>query len=105
MALLDNFIEVKVNNENNCKGLFWRGEINKYIHNKKIVDQVSLRFLKKRSCTGCPQCDWLWDYIQDTIHLKGAVNLNGIEHSKIYTYYVNSSQGYYDLYPEIERIN
>ncbi len=96
-------IEFSLKKENKCKGIFWRGTVSSYIsiHNS-IETRKSLRLLKRMSCTGCEQCDWIWDFIKEDMCNIDGDHLPTIENGKIYTYHVSSSQGYYDSYPEID---
>lgn len=86
-----------------CKGLYWRGSVSRYLssHNS-IEERISLRFLKRLSCTGCPQCAWLWDELREHIPFQYDYKKEPVEHGALYTYHVETSHGYYDSYPEIE---
>jgi len=101
------FIEELKENKNTdieCKGLFWRASVNSYLSTYKSIEyRESLRLLKRMSCKGCETCDWVWDALQEELELNGGYP-GKIEHGKIYTYNVVTSQGYYDLYPEIDYI-
>ena len=58
--------------------------------------------LKRKSCKGCEQCEWMKDYISEFI-INESYNedfLEKIEHGKLYTFSVSVSKGYYDLYAE-----
>ena len=108
MKLL-NLEDVKVVEDvEKCKGLFWRASVSSFLSSHRSIEtRKSLRLLKRKSCTGCDQCEWIWDYIHEMIcDSWGRDNdyLGEIEHGKIYTYKVNSSQGYFDQYPEIDDI-
>ena len=88
-----------------CRGLYWRGRVNSFFNDKRIETRKSLRFLKRLSCPGCEQCDWLWVYFGEDIGCNGPEDyLPEIEDGHIYTFKVHSSQGYYDLYAEIDNI-
>lgn len=102
-------IEEEINPDiKGCKGLFWRAEVSTFLsnyqngYNKQLEQRLKLRFLKRRSCKGCEQCDWLWNYLSEDP--ESFIDLSEIESGKVYTYKVHSSQGYYDLYPEIDEI-
>jgi hypothetical protein len=87
-----------------CKGLFWRGSVNCYTNQyANIIVKKSLTRLKALSCPGCEECDWLLEFLHEDV-ANGKDYLGSIEHGKIYTFKVHSSQGYYDLYPEIDNI-
>ena len=68
-----------------------------------IEVRKSLRLLKKMSCPGCDKCGWLIDFIkEDMCNLDPQDYAGEIKDGAIYTFKVYSSQGYYDLYPEID---
>ena len=94
-----------------CKGLYWRGSVSTFLSSHRSIEvRKSLRLLKRKSCTGCHKCEWLWEYLNEDIW--GSSKLGGdndyigkIKDGKIYTFQVNTSQGYYDQYPEIDNID
>lgn len=94
--------EVKVETAQ-CKGLFWRGSISSFISSYKSIEvRKSLRLLKKLSCPGCENCDWIWEELgNEYISFEDSLE---IKHGKLYTFKIHSSQGYYDSYPEIDGI-
>jgi len=53
-----------------CKGVFFRCSISRYWVPKRyeMVEKVSLRFLKSKSCKGCEFCGWVFDYILDDVN-------------------------------------
>lgn len=89
-----------------CKGLFWRYTVSSFLSSHNSIEvSKSLRLLKRRSCPGCTTCGWLFDYFQEDIGIDGPVDYIGeLEHGKIYTYNVVTSQGFEDSYPEIDYI-
>lgn len=49
-----------------CKGLFFRTIINNFsCYQYKIGQRIDFKFLKRKSCTGCEKCDWLWDDLRE----------------------------------------
>jgi len=76
--------ELKKKEESPCKGLFFRGRVNRYITSRKgVMEQKELRFLKKKSCKGCERCYWLFDYFNE-IGLGDDDVLSNIKHGKLY---------------------
>jgi len=56
------------NNKYQCKGLFFRCNINRYwSNNKKYVEQISFNLLKRMSCEGCTHCGWMLDEFPDHV--------------------------------------
>lgn len=74
--------EVAVN-ENTCKGLFFRGVVNQYFDGKKLVFKEELRLLKKKSCSGCIQCDSMLDDMHEFQNM--VVVEDEIENGALYT--------------------
>jgi hypothetical protein len=87
-----------------CKGLYWRGRVNCFMNGSSIETRKSLRLLKKMSCSGCDQCEWLWEYLNEVIGNEEEDSLSEIKDGLIYTFKVTTSHGYYDLYPEIDNV-
>jgi hypothetical protein len=67
MFELEELIEDVRNYKYQCKGLFFRCNINKYFTNNKYVDQVSFTLLKRMSCKGCTHCKWMLDGFSDHV--------------------------------------
>ena len=87
-----------------CKGLYWRAKINTFLSSYNSIEhKESLRFLKRKSCPGCEQCGWVFDYIQEAVGFDGIV-IQDLEDGGLYTYNVVTSKGYYDPYPETDYI-
>lgn len=97
-------IYIKENySDSTCKGLYFRASESSYLSSHRSVEsRKSLRLLKRHSCSGCSECEWLWDLITEDVN--AADLLRDISHGYIYTIEVDSSQGYYDDYPEVDSI-
>ena len=81
-----------------CKGLFWRGHKSLFLSSFNSIEQRrSLNFLKRKSCSGCEKCSWIWDFLKEEIP-----SIDNIEQGKLYTFKVFMSQGYFDSYPEVD---
>jgi hypothetical protein len=62
--------------ESTCKGLIFRAHINPYISSHKSFEvRKSLRLLKRKSCSGCKDCEWVWDNIQEDIFDAGNIDI------------------------------
>lgn len=87
-----------------CKGLYWRASVSCYLSNHNSIEcRESLRLLRRKSCKGCEQCYWIWEILNEQLALDGGYQ-GTIEHGKIYTFNVQTSQSYYDPYPEVDYI-
>ena len=87
-----------------CKGLFWRGSVSTYLSShKSIEERKSLRLLKSKSCSGCPQCDWLWEFLSEDL-MEGIKYTDNIENGKLYTHKIHTSKDYYELHSEVDSI-
>ncbi len=87
--------------EERCKGLFFRGTTNNYLSSHKSIEvRKSLRLLKTKSCKGCGHCEWIWEYIEEEIS-DGSFNdyLQDIDCDKIYTIKTVWHPGTYE-YPQ-----
>jgi hypothetical protein len=94
----------KKKKDHECKGLFWRCIISSFVSSYDSIEvRKSLRLLKKRSCKGCETCSWVLDYFREDISEIDDY-LNGLKNGWVYTYRVYTSQGFEDLYPEIDEI-
>lgn len=89
-----------------CKGLFWRYTVSTFLSSHNSIEvKKSLRLLKKKSCPGCSTCGWVFDYLKERIGIDGPEDYVGdLEPGKIYTYNVITSQGFEDLYLEVDGI-
>ena len=99
------FPSLEINKEEReCKGIFWRASISSYISSFDSLEiKKSLRLLKKKSCRGCPQCEFAWEFLNEAIFEDLILDyLPNIEHGAIYTYQINKYQNYFELYPEYE---
>ena len=97
-----NFNLITKKEDKKCKGLYWRGSESLYLSSYKSVEaRKSLRFLKRMSCSGCEKCDWIWDFLKNDLS-DNYFNIDHVENGKLYTIKINTTQGYYDLYPEID---
>ena len=67
-----------------CKGLFYRGHTNKYWNGYKLSFSKELRFLKRRSCTGCVKCDWYYEQIKELLYID-AIILPEIKNGQLYS--------------------
>lgn len=69
-----------------CIGLHFRGRVNYYTHFNNRQTRVSKTFtltsLKKKSCPGCPACDFLRGRLNDIF--GEIINMNEIQEGKEY---------------------
>lgn len=67
-------------NKETCKGLFFRGVVNKHWFGDKYRITKELRLLKRKSCRSCEYCGYLTDELnQDVIVIEPEV-----EHGALY---------------------
>lgn len=48
-----------------CEGLIFRCRVNTYFSNNRYVDQTSFNLLKRKSCPGCEECEWLLEILSE----------------------------------------
>lgn len=87
---------------NPCKGLFFRGYNETFMHNQNIIMKQGLNFLKRMSCSGCEKCGWIWEVMNDQLDSK-CVIIPEIERGALYSVrIVNESKdwetGYVDSF-------
>lgn len=88
-----------------CKGVYWRATVSSYISSHKSIEtRKSLRLLKKMSCTGCPKCDWIWEFMNEDVYCQsdGFDYCGELRNRRIYTYQVNTSRDFESGYDEID---
>ena len=91
--------------ENGCKGLFWRANVSSFLSSHNSIEvRKSLRLLKRKSCSDCSSCAWIWEYFNEDVNIEPHDYLGKIENGKIYTFKVHTSKGFEDLYPEVDYI-
>jgi len=73
--------------EKPCKGLIFRGYSSFYTHNdNRIESREGVKLLKKKSCSGCERCGWMWEDITESIACDGAVIFpQNIENGELYS--------------------
>lgn len=88
--------------KNDCKGIVYKCRESTYFSSWGTIEQrKSLSKLKRKSCPGCDKCFWLDEFIQEEIN-SGNLKIDNCENRKLYRLKVHTSQGYYDLYPEVD---
>jgi len=88
MDVLEDLEEKTLKKNHDCKGIYFRAEVSNFIsgNNTDINTKLRLRFLKRKSCSGCEKCGWFWDYIGDEIFMAfPEAYLPNLEHGKVYT--------------------
>lgn len=101
-------IPEKTGKKSKCKGLVWKCYVNSYMDysSGRITSKTELRLLKKKSCSGCDDCEYLRSVIEEELCNDSKNNelFKELEHGKLYYCEILVSQGYYDVYPEIDGI-
>lgn len=82
-----------------CKGLFFRCSVSSFMSAYGSIEvRKSLRFLKRKSCKGCPDCEGIWDYMKEDIANMGGEDYIGkLETGRVYEVNLN---GGYDSYSD-----
>jgi len=75
---------VAIEEPENCKGLYFRGYTNKYWDGSKLSFKSELRFLKRKSCSGCSKCGWFHDTMSEQLYADG-VYAPKIKHGSLYS--------------------
>ena len=93
-----------IENKSDCKGLIFRGKVNKYINSKgEYVVTKRMSPLKRNSCSGCKECGWLMDELFEFISNDYDPFQKEVEHNKLYRLIVTNitedwETGYVDDY-------
>ena len=88
-----------------CKGIFWKARVNAYLSSHNSLEtRKSLRILKRKSCSGCPQCEWFFDFFNEDEYETIINYMKDIKDGKIYTIKVHVTHGYYQLHPEVDNL-
>ena len=76
-----------MNNEDKCKGLFFRGRVSQYMggDGTSMLERRSLHLLKRMSCNSCEQCGWMLEDISEFLCEQSVEFFGDIEDGKIYT--------------------
>lgn len=74
-------------NNSGCKGIYFKGDVTTFHYttkegNLRICKKTQLRFLKRISCLGCPECGWFWEDLKETVKY---VDLSEVEDNKTYS--------------------
>lgn len=86
-----------------CKGLFWRGRVTSWFDGSSMQTRKSLHLLKRKSCRGCENCDWIYDWMYEDFASYGQEDLIGkIEDGKMYIIQFNGGIDYESGHYEID---
>ena len=70
--------------KNQCKGLFWRGRVSSYLSDHQSIEvRKSLKLLKRKSCSGCSQCGYIWEYLQEDLSYVTVDYIPNIKNGKL----------------------
>jgi len=62
-------LNCKPTNEPTCKGVFFKLYTSAYLSTYNSIEvKKSLRVLKRKSCKGCSECEWIWETLKDDIN-------------------------------------
>ena len=104
MNLFDLKSELNTDKQPKCKGLVFRGFNNFYFNDVTgiICNKQYIKLLKRKSCSGCEHCSWIFDEIYDIMDCENLI-FPEIENEKLYTISVTNvsrdyETGYVDDY-------
>ena len=71
-----------------CKGLVFRGFHSMFVAGDMTIQRKEgIRLLKRKSCQGCPECEfnyWMMDNIREEVSM-GSLIMPEIHHGELYT--------------------
>ena len=93
MINLDLIAETWEQDEEPCKGLFFRGKNNMFVNDRnEYVYQERMTPLKRMSCKGCSQCGPLLDDLHEWIAGGQGPVINDLEHGALYRLEITNVQ-------------
>ncbi|MCK5020020.1 MAG: hypothetical protein KAS32_23405 [Candidatus Peribacteraceae bacterium] len=100
MAFSLSFDHTENNPSPDCKGVVYRASVYSGMTKLGPMFRVRLKKLKRKSCPGCENCDWVEESLQEG---TGIINMNDVEDKKMYTPRICNQQtdwetGYVDGY-------
>jgi len=79
-------IIINENKGNECKGLIFRASVNSFIEKKgNYVYQERMILLKRKSCSGCEDCDWIKENFEEMVADEHFPIIQNIRHGCLYT--------------------
>jgi hypothetical protein len=67
---------------NTCIGARFRGYSSTFYTGGKLETRTGIRFLKSKSCIGCPKCSYYEEYFSE--HPELIIGLNTVEDGRLY---------------------
>ena len=67
-----------------CKGNVYRGVNERFMGKHGPTLRISLRFLKRKSCVGCPKCAWVHDYLHEDLIDGYLEGIEDVKDGKLY---------------------
>lgn len=93
----------KPDNVVECKGLKFSCHFNRWMGSDRSYNEsVKMYPLKKKSCPGCVECDWLREFLVEDLCDGSCLHDIDVEHGEIYEYVVTDKgfrdyeTGYYE---------
>ena len=69
-----------------CKGLIYRGNVSLCQTNRGVLFQIRLNELKRKSCSGCPKCEFLRESLGELdINYYPLLGLEKVKQDGLYT--------------------
>lgn len=78
-------------------GLFFRGFNNVFFSDGQYAQKRGYKLLKRKSCKGCPTCDFIFDDLLPT-ETKDIFDIGEVKNGKIYELKIKNDGGTYE-YP------
>ena len=76
--MLDELL-IEKEDKNSCKGLIFRGYHNEFFDPVKnhLGIKEGFKLLKRKSCSGCNNCVWIFDIMLDMVYSGGIIYPEG----------------------------
>lgn len=83
MKLIKSSEELSKGKKEHYKGRVYRYREQVFINEEGSIEvRMRLRPLKRLSCKGCEKCDWVDEFLQETIDWDGMSWFDGLENNK-----------------------
>lgn len=81
---MTNLLNLELKVKPACKGLIFRGRVNKYLQGTQYVEKYTMTLLKRKSCNGCENCASLLNDLHEFAY-EGNVTMPTIKDGALYS--------------------
>ena len=67
-----------------CKGQIFRADVSQYWNGEDFGSRIRMRRLKRKSCPGCQNCDYLLEYLDEFCSEQSVILPDNPKHGALY---------------------